>query len=308
MRCFSVKKKVEEVRLEGIRKNKGLYWIDCPEASIRELKLLANKFDISLSCLKHSLDKFESARFEQRDKYYYIIFNAPMKNTHGVGTVPIGIFFTKNVVITISSDKVNAIEDIYHNEDLKNVLIGDVLAIVGRFLLAMIRDYNTFLNEVGDLVDDLEEKVFKQYNVDFSKKIFGIRKILMYFSKAFSDNMKVIEIIKSKELSEKKNNLLYNDVYIEAKQLIDEVEIYRNRITSIMEIYLGNASNRLNEVMKGFTVIASLLLFPTVIGGIYGMNLLLPLAEHRNAFWIVIGIMLGGMAIMYTYFKKKEWV
>ena len=97
---------------------------------------------------------------------------------------------------------------------------------------------------------------------------------------------------------------LHNDII----QLIDENNLYHERLTGVVDAYLTKQSNDLNEIMKSFTVIASLILLPTLIAGAYGMNLVLPLRDHPQGFWILLGIMIVGVVLMLFFFKKKEWV
>ncbi|HLC37646.1 MAG TPA: CorA family divalent cation transporter, partial [Candidatus Nanoarchaeia archaeon] len=97
-------------------------------------------------------------------------------------------------------------------------------------------------------------------------------------------------------------------LFNEITQLIDENALYHERLTGIVDAYLTKQSNDLNEVMKSFTVIASLILLPTLIAGTYGMNLILPLRAHPQGFWILLGVMALAVTLMFLFFKKKSWV
>ena len=118
----------------------------------------------------------------------------------------------------------------------------------------------------------------------------------MYLKKALKANKEVISKIKD-----------FEDVHLEINQLVDTENTLSSRITSVMEMYMSFSSNKLNEIMKSFTVIASLLLIPMLISGIYGMNVLLPLGQTEGAFFIILGIMLFFMVLMLIYFKIKKW-
>ena len=308
MRCFYNRKKIEEADLEKINKNVGLYWVHCSETNIKELKLVSKKFNIPLKLLKNSLDRNESPRIDKFDDYYYVVFRAPVQDNEFIGTTPVGFIITEKGVITITIDKLDSIDNFHNEQELKALMQTDSISIFIRQLLAMTMMYSEFLENVGMSVDEIEEKAFKKNSGDITEDIFHARKILLYLKKAFSENIKVIEALKKEQTKNKLRANLLDEAYIEMKQLIDVEEIYRGRIISIIEIFKSNISNRLNEVMKQFTVITALLLLPAVISGMYGMNLILPLQQNRYAFWIVLVIMLIGMLIMYRFFKARKWV
>ena len=98
------------------------------------------------------------------------------------------------------------------------------------------------------------------------------------------------------------------DINIELNQMIDIENTLSSRITAIMEMYMSFTSNKLNETMKSFTVIASLLLLPMLISGIYGMNVILPMQNTEGSFFIILGIMLIFMVSMLIYFKFRKWI
>jgi magnesium transporter len=92
-------------------------------------------------------------------------------------------------------------------------------------------------------------------------------------------------------------------------QVIDTLEIYREMLAGMLDVYLSGVSNRLNAVMKVLTVIATIFMPLTFIAGVYGMNFrYLPELEWRYGYPLVLLLMLGVGVSMYLYFKKKTWL
>jgi magnesium transporter len=104
-------------------------------------------------------------------------------------------------------------------------------------------------------------------------------------------------------------NIFLRDVYDHSIQVLDAVESFRDMLASIQDLYMSNVSNRMNEVMKVLTVIATIFVPLTFIAGIYGMNFdVLPELHWKWSylgFWIVAVVLAGGML---TYFRRKRWL
>jgi magnesium transporter len=99
------------------------------------------------------------------------------------------------------------------------------------------------------------------------------------------------------------------DVYDHVIHVIDSVDIYREMISSMLDMYLSSVSNRLNEVMKVLTVIATIFMPLTFIAGVYGMNFRrMPELEWRYGYPAALLVMLGIGVLMLFYFKRKKWL
>jgi magnesium transporter len=99
------------------------------------------------------------------------------------------------------------------------------------------------------------------------------------------------------------------DVYDHTIQVIDTIEIFRDMVSGMLDIYLSSISNRLNAVMKVLTIIATIFMPLTFIAGIYGMNFkYMPELEWRWGYLMFWLIMIGIGAFMLIYFKKKRWL
>ena len=179
----------------------------------------------------------------------------------------------------------------------KDALSKDSLHFFKFILEKLIRNFSLKLDSIEEEVSYLEDIMFDEKKDKDNKKIYHLKKELMYIKKGLNSNKDVISNLDK-----------IDDIKIELIQLIEIENTLSYRITEIMYLYMIHTSNKLNEIMKSFTVIASLILLPSLIAGIYGMNVNLPLADANNSFHIVLGIMILSMIIMILYFKYKKWV
>ena len=104
-------------------------------------------------------------------------------------------------------------------------------------------------------------------------------------------------------------SLFFRDIYDHTIQIIDTIESYRDILSGMLDIYLSTLSNKMNEVMKVLTIIATIFIPITFVAGIYGMNFkFMPELEWRWGYvmvWVIIVVVAG---IMISYFKKKQWI
>ena len=99
------------------------------------------------------------------------------------------------------------------------------------------------------------------------------------------------------------------DLYDHTVQVADTIETYRDMVSGTRDTYLSSVSNRMNEVMKVLTIIATIFIPVTFIAGIYGMNFqFMPELAWRGSYFVVWGVMLAVAGVMIAYFKKKDWL
>jgi magnesium transporter len=103
--------------------------------------------------------------------------------------------------------------------------------------------------------------------------------------------------------------LYLRDAYDHTVQVADTIEMYRDTLSGLMDIYLSSISNKLNEVMKVLTIISTIFIPLTFIAGVYGMNFRnMPELLWPNGYFIVLGVMGIVTVIMLAYFRKKKWI
>ena len=101
----------------------------------------------------------------------------------------------------------------------------------------------------------------------------------------------------------------YRDIYDHLIQVSENVDIYREMIWSLMDMYMTTISNKMNEVMKVLTIIATIFIPLTFIAGIYGMNFeYIPELQYRYGYFVLWGVMIVLFLAMLMYFRKKKWL
>lgn len=111
------------------------------------------------------------------------------------------------------------------------------------------------------------------------------------------------------EIFEEPTEVYLRDVYDHTVQTIEAIETFREVLSGMLEIYLSSISNRMNEVMKVLTIIATIFIPLTFVAGIYGMNFeYMPELRWRWGYPAILLFMLLSGAVMLLYFRRKRWI
>lgn len=276
----------KSIDIEKYKFSDPLAWINVYNPGNNDLDIVSKKLRIPITILKNFLDRREIPRIERYKSYDVIILKYILNDK----IKTLGMIKSENYILTMCSENVN----IALNKDALSRGSDSLLKII---MNEVIKNFSTRLEKIEDKISYLEDITFDSDVDNDPKQIFEVKKELIYLKKAINFNKEAISEMDG-----------FNETRIEMNQVVDMENTLSSRITSVMDMYMSFTSNKLNEIMKSFTVIASLLLLPMLISGIYGMNVLLPLGDFKGSFFIIIGIMVFLMILMLIYFKIKKWV
>lgn len=175
----------------------------------------------------------------------------------------------------------------------------------------VVDNYFIVFERIGEDIEDLEERIIDGTDPDVMEEIYALKRNLLDIRKrVWPLRETMASLIRSKpELISEQTEVFMNDVSDHLYQLNDILESYREMSTGLYEIHLSTLSNRMNEVMKVLTIIATIFIPLTFIAGIYGMNFaLMPELQWEFGYPAAILAMLITAGIMVLYFRKKQWI
>ena len=177
---------------------------------------------------------------------------------------------------------------------------------------AIVDHYFSVIEILGDKIEDFETAIFSgDVDDDISQKIQNLKREILRVRRAIFPLREVISRIEKNEnkLIQKKTITYYRDIYDHLIQVSENIDIYREMIWSLMDMYMTTISNKMNEVMKVLTIMASIFIPLTFIAGIYGMNFeYIPELQYKYSYFILWGIMIVLFIGMLYYFRKKKWL
>jgi magnesium transporter len=179
-------------------------------------------------------------------------------------------------------------------------------------LMDMIVDhYFIILEKLGERIEELEDKVVTDPRPETLQEIHRLKREMVFLRRSVWPLRELINGLERGESSliQKSSRIYLRDVYDHTIQVIDTVETYRDMLSGMHDTYLSSISNRMNEVMKVLTIIATIFIPLTFIAGIYGMNFeFMPELRWRWAYFIVWGVIAVVAVSMVIFFRRKKWL
>ena len=176
---------------------------------------------------------------------------------------------------------------------------------------SVVDNYFVILEKLGERIERLEEALINHPETGTLREIHDLKREMIFLRRAVWPLREVLGGLErgASSLVQEATELYLRDVYDHTIQVIDTIETFREMLSGMLDIYLSSVSNRLNEVMKVLTIIATIFMPLTFIAGIYGMNFkYMPELEWPWGYPLVLLIMLGVGGTMVLYFRKKKWL
>lgn len=176
---------------------------------------------------------------------------------------------------------------------------------------AIVDNYFIVLEKIGERVEALEDGLISNPGPSMLQSIHNLKRELIFLRKAVWPLRELISRLERGESSliQDQTTVFLRDIYDHTIQVIDTVETLRDIVSGMLEVYLSSVSNRMNEIMKVLTIIATIFIPLTFIAGIYGMNFkYMPELEWHWGYFLTLGIMLiifGGMLI---WFRRRKFM
>lgn len=296
--------------------SKDISWLNCYSPTDEELSKISKKIRIPTDRLMHFLD--EDAR-------------PHLLNTKGFSAITLGVLrieggrlkkdlvsiflLPNNNILTLSRNETELLRK-FEQLALKNREFTKTPASFVYYLVdEIISGLFCVMDALEESIDYIENEVIKKIGKGFIGKVLAMKRDIILLHKTVVANREVITVVeKGYSLKIKGDEaanfrFLYNDLV----QLIDMSDTQRDIVTGIIEIYLSTISNMLNNTIKRMTAWGSLVLIPTLIASIYGMNFQ-RVSEFNmpELYWVYgypfsLGLMLFSVIFLYAYFKMKRW-
>ncbi len=176
---------------------------------------------------------------------------------------------------------------------------------------AVVDGYFAVLERLGEKIEGLEENLVVDPRKELLHEIHGLKREMIFLRKSVWPLREVINGLQHAEsaLVKDSTEIFFRDIYDHTIQVMDTVETFRDMLSGMLETYLSSVSNRMNEVMKVLTIIATIFIPLSFVAGVYGMNFkFMPELEWRWGYFLVVGLMIAAGLGMVVYFKKKRWM
>jgi magnesium transporter len=287
-------------------------WINVIQPTAEEIQRLSNEFNLPTDIINDILDADERPRLEFDDEWSLVIMRIPIANkNNGVPfqTIPLGVFIGSNFTLTLClrNNEILPMEE--HSPFRKQYhQITDNINFILRLFLRSGNTYLKYLKQINQQTAAIEQDLEKSIKNRELNKLLKMEKCLVYFITSIKANEIVLARLRnSKKITTEINEDLLEDALIENKQALEMAQIYSDIQSGMMDAFASVISNNLNVVMKQLTLISIILMIPTLIASIFGMNV--P-NSMENATWAMPAIIISSLLLSIfgvLLFRKKQW-
>ena len=289
-------------------------WVNLISPNMDELTEAAEYYEIDIADLRAALDEEESSRVQMEDGYTLILVDIPLEeirnDQRAYTTIPLGILLVQDAILTVCGED-TVILNYFYNNRMRGFSTKKKMRFVYQILLRTTNLYQALLRVIDKKRSEIEKRVGTETTED--KDLINLHELetnLVYFATSLSANKVVLDRLtryeRIKQYPEDKE--LLDDVIVENRQAIEMTNIYRDIIHGARELVSTIINNRLNNVMKFLTSITLVMAIPTIISGIYGMNVSgkwMPLSETPHGFAIIC-VMTGAICVLALLVLKKR--
>ncbi len=179
-----------------------------------------------------------------------------------------------------------------------------------RLMDSIVDYYFVVLEGLGDQIEKAEDAIISNPTPQNTRTIYRLRRQLMILRKVIWPMREAISHLTQLEnIFTSFTRIYLRDLYDHVVQAIDTIETFRDILASMLDVYLSSLSNRMNEIMKTLTIIATIFIPITFIASFYGMNFQhMPELHWHYGYEMVIGIMAIMICVMLVYFYRKKWL
>ncbi|MFC4816490.1 MULTISPECIES: magnesium transporter CorA family protein [unclassified Flavobacterium] len=285
-------------------------WIAVENPTENDKAFLLDTLGIPEAFYNDIEDVDERPRIEEENGWHLIIMRIPYKNTDSklpFTTVPLGLIFKDNCFVSVCFYKTEVLDDFVVYTQRKHLVVRNHYDLVLKLLLSSSIWYLKYLKQINQRIKLAEDNLEKSIKNEELQALLELEKCLVYFITSIKGNDILFHKIKNvKSEKDSFDEDLLEDVDIELKQAQEMSTIYSNILSGMMDAYASVISNNLNVIMKRLTSISIILMIPTLIASIYGMNVPNALENNPNGLLIIV-LVSGFLAMVGAFlFKKKN--
>ena len=312
----------EHTLLRAMRDPKAIFWVDMDRPDDNELAILDDVFGF------HPLAIEDTIQYNQRPKiesynhlgdtcdsgYFYMVIHGPDLSTfkENLRTKELDIFLAERYLVTIHEEAMTSVQDARTRTSANpaRILDSGVDMLLHYILDNLVDHYLPIFDWLQEQLDSMEEEAIENPQQDLLHRVSSKKRELLNLRRIIGPQREVIAQLARGDVPfiREQSRVYLRDVQDHLIRAVETIEIYRDLVLSVRDIYLSSLSNRTNQVMKTLTVISVIALPMTVITSFFGMNFDdIPGLHSVHAFWIVVAIMLTIVATLLYLFRRKGW-
>lgn len=281
---------------------------------VQLLEQMGVVFGLHPLILEDILNTDQRPKTEDHGDYLYCVLKLFHENAEeGLTSEQISILLGPNWLISLREKEGPFLDPVRHRLQAGKGPLRKAGAdyLLHALLDSIVDSYFLILDHLGERIETLEDMLIGQPSPATLRLIQALKRQMLPLRKSVWPLREMIGSLSrsGSPLIREPSLLYFRDVHDHAIQVIDSLETYRDTLSGMLDIYLSTVSNRMNEIMKVLTIIATIFMPLTFLAGVYGMNFKhMPELEWPWGYFAIWGVMLLVAGVMLIFFKKRKWL
>ena len=293
----------------------GTLWVDLDVSDPAQAGLLTDLFRFHPLAAEDARNPSSRVKAEEYPGFLIVVarvvsFADATPDPYDLETANLTLFLTENAVVTAHVETLPVVQTLVQRVEGNPDLLGRGPARIAHHVLDTAVDaYFPVLDQLDEFVDDMEQRVFGAFDDRLLQEIFQVKRLVISLRRYLAPQREVLSQLTNRpsRFLPPEAQLYYRDVYDHMLRITDALDSYRDLLSSTLDAYLSQVSNRLGGVTKGLAVFGALSIPFVVIAGVYGMNFEhIPLARHRYGFEIMVGVQVATSLALLLAMRIKR--
>lgn len=290
-------------------------WVDVERPTQNDMQFLEKHFSFHPLAIEDCLTAIQRPKIDRYGKYLFIVLHAATLAAHKdkATSLEVDTFVGESYVVTVHLKKIASVTSTWERCLKNSGVISRGAAYLFYFLAdALVDNYFPILEKLDKEIQGVEDSVLKDAPPATVNKIFDLKETVLALRRLLGPQREAMNFISRGDyepIIPAGLSMYFRDVSDLLARITDNLDTYRDMLTSALDGYRSATSNKLNEIMKVLTIICTIMMPLTLITGIYGMNFrFMPEIDYRYGYFLIMGVMLAIAIGMLFFFKKKKWL
>ncbi len=283
-------------------------------SNVREIEKLGEYYELHPLVMEDIVNTGQRPKVEEYEDYLFIVAKMLYYKNGNIENEHISMIVGKNYLLTFQESDGDVFDPVRERLETGKGRIRGRSADYLMFALldSIIDNYFLVIDDISDRIEEMEASLFiNKPNDNVTQEIQELKQTILRIRRSVFPLREVVSRLEKMDTRLIENSTInyIRDLHDHIIQISEHIDIYREMIWGLMDLYMTTISNKMNEVMKVLTIMASIFIPLTFIAGIYGMNFeYIPELQWKYSYFVLWGVMIIIFLLMLYYFKRKKWL
>jgi len=297
----------------ALASGEGTLWVDIDTRKSEQVALLKDLFHFHPLAIEEAVNPESRVKLEEFDRYVLLIvrtiaFCETTDDPYDLDTVNISFFLGKNFLVTVHGADTNPVAATEELLQRKPELVAHGPARLMHAIVDQAVDaYFPIIDRLDEFMDSLEEKIYGTFDQNALREVFAVKRLVLSLRRHLAPERDALSVLTNRPstLLTPDTQIYFRDIYDHVLRIYDALENFRDLLSSTLDSYLTQVSNRLGMATKALAVVATVTLPFVVVSGMWGMNFEhIPLHSHPHGFMILV---FGQLALSLLILAGLRW-